>query len=481
MRCNIMYNISIFGSHVSSNLFNDKYIKEYGNYFNVVSSSSKMSLISLMSEPFSLNDLGYENKNIDEKSWDILNHESKKIFLDDLKNKKIDYLILDNLFESQASICCFDEKIITNVDMLNKVKFYDDLNDFEIISMENNPKKYFKLWVESINLFFDYLDLECSNVDVVLHKVRNNSCILRDGGNLSLDFSLNSYCNKFNPIIHKFDRYVEKKFDIDTLELNQIDYPIIKSMGVDFNSSNFINEYYYDGLNKLIMQFNTNALINKLKKDINNNSVNKLNYVKNNNLDLNESGYHFQDGLTNEYFILLESIVNNEISMNHELRNELTKSINELRVFEEIRNHGMVFDNKSNKWVISAGKLIIDDNYLSLTKNSKNVCLANPNYVLTNNKIIEFDVYFDGITSSKILSIRSNKKPLLKASLKDMELHTNKWYHIIIFIENNYAAIHNTYNSKTIEGDVSGLNRFYFRIGGSDTEIRFKNFTIDSL
>lgn len=475
-----MYNISIFGSHVSSNLFNEKYIKEYGNYFNVVSSSSKMSLISLMSESFSLNELGYENESIDEKSLDILNNESKKIFLDDLKNK-IDYLILDNLFESQASICCFDEKIITNVDVLNKVKFYDCLNDFEIISMENNPKIYFKLWKKSIDLFFDYLDLECSDVDVVLHKVRNNSSILMDDGSLSLDFSLNSYCNKFNPIICKFDRYIEKKFDINILELNQMDYPIIKNIDADFNSSNFINEYYYDCLNKLIREFNTNLLINKLKEDINNNS-DKLNYIKNNDLDLNdESCYHFQDGLTNEYFILLESIVNNEISMNHELRNELTKSINELNVFEKFRNKGMVFDNKSNKWVISAGKLIINDNYLSLTKNSKNVCLAHPNYVLTNNKIIEFDVYFDGITSSKMLSIRSNKKILLDASLKGMGLHTNNWYHIIIFIENNYAVIHNTYNSNTIEGDVSGLNRIYFRIGGSDTEIRFKNFTIDSL
>ena len=59
-------------------------------------------------------------------------------------------------------------------------------------------------------------------------------------------------------------------------------------------------------------------------------------------------------------------------------------------------------------------------------------------------------------------------------------ISANEFSHIKIEINDNQCTITNTDTDRSVTGDVTGFNRFYFRIGANES-IQFKNLKIYSI
>ena len=105
-----------------------------------------------------------------------------------------------------------------------------------------------------------------------------------------------------------------------------------------------------------------------------------------------------------------------------------------------------------------------------------NTAVSTINTGISNNIIIEFDLKYNTGSTSPVIQIREGSSNiLLSATRQQLGLSNNEYTHIKISINDNQAVISNSTNTNTVVGDVTGFNRFYFRIGANET-IQFKNF-----
>lgn len=100
---------------------------------------------------------------------------------------------------------------------------------------------------------------------------------------------------------------------------------------------------------------------------------------------------------------------------------------------------------------------------------------------ISDNVCIEFDIQSDtNYSNSNLLSIRQDTTVLLQTARSGLTIFANDFSHIKIEIKNNECTITNTDTDRSVTGDVTGFNRFYFRISANES-IQFKNFKVYSI
>ena len=272
--------IAVLGGCATRDVFNSKINQNYKQYFKIVSSLERSSIISLMDKPIYIENENiinsYNNHDLDNFGTKCLKRDFSKEFLLELKNNKIDYLIIDNLFEARFGILCYENHIITNNTWnLPSTSFYKSLKDYKTISITDNPKKYLKLYKKNFSLFYDYIKNECNDIKIILNRVCGNDKYLDYDGTLKAKYE--DYCNKINPGIYRLNRCIEDNFEIDVIELNMLNYPNDSNHIWGSGSAHFIPEYYEDftkKLNKIIKKDNyinnLNEVIQKQHKEIEN-------------------------------------------------------------------------------------------------------------------------------------------------------------------------------------------------------------------
>ena len=98
-------------------------------------------------------------------------------------------------------------------------------------------------------------------------------------------------------------------------------------------------------------------------------------------------------------------------------------------------------------------------------------------YTTINDNIgIEFDVKV-GYDSARFVTIRNGSTILLGATLLNLGLEMDNWYHIKIEINNGSCTISNNANDNTVIGSVTGFNRLYLN-AHENSYISFRNFVV---
>lgn len=246
--------IAVFGSCASRDVFNSEINPNYKDYFKIVTAAERISMISLMAKPIQIDnpDLikSYENGQLRYFGSKCIEMDFSKTFLLDLKNNTINYLILDNLFESRFGIINFEDKIITNNFWdLYDTQFYKSLENFKVLSMATNPKEYLKLYKKNFNLFYEYINNECGDIKLILNKACDTDKYLDNDGSIKIRET--EYCNEHNQYTYKFNRFIEDNFDVDTIELNIMNYPNDVNHKWGPGTSHYVPEYYKDFTKKL--------------------------------------------------------------------------------------------------------------------------------------------------------------------------------------------------------------------------------------
>lgn len=268
----MVFNIAVFGSCVSRDIFYSQINPNYKDYFNVVLSSQRESLISLMQKPvkFNIKDLKIQPKTqVNNSRTRFLKEDLNKSFLNGL-NSEIDILILDNYFEFRFGILNIDNNhIITNNDWdLPETDFYKNLKIKNPLNISADTDEYLSLWTENVDLFFNYLNTHCPKTKIVLNSARLGYNLLKKDKTVECrkDFKINS--KESNKYIKIFDKYIAKNYDVKVLKFNKkvlLDENHIWGIG----QVHYENSFYEKRLMDLIKIGNNESFISKIRKTVN--------------------------------------------------------------------------------------------------------------------------------------------------------------------------------------------------------------------
>ena len=264
--------IGIFGSCITRDIFRSIF-NNYKEYFEIVSSLERVSLVSLMEEEHSIefNDediLIYplNKKNIFDSK--LLWLDLSKTFLKTI-GENIDYLIIDEFFEVYFGLIKINENYITNNFWhYPKTKFYETISENDKLSLNDNFKEYFDLWTDSCHKFFDYLHENFPHVKVILNKVKLSPKVLKNDGSYYLDGEFQREAEKYNPLIEILENYLEKYYDVLVIDCTK---DVFANENHIWGKASFhlYDNFYNNAFEKILEIINDNPVNNK-KSDNNN-------------------------------------------------------------------------------------------------------------------------------------------------------------------------------------------------------------------
>ena len=216
--------IGIFGSCISRDAFNSFFNHNYKDFFEVKISSQRTSMISILQDVINIDknliEINPPTQQNNARSYFIV-YELNRKFSQDLKEKDIDYLIIDNYLEIRMGILYFNNNIITNNNWdLPATQFYTNLDEKFVFSIIDYPEEYFNIWTKYCNLFFDFLNVFCPDVKVILNKGRVIDKIMREDGSVYVDNEFKKKAEIINPILDKLDGYISANFDVEVINFD---------------------------------------------------------------------------------------------------------------------------------------------------------------------------------------------------------------------------------------------------------------------
>lgn len=220
----MVYSIAVFGSCASRDNFYSVINPNYKKYFNCNASSQRGSLISLMQEPipFKSQDIQILPENrLNNAGTTFIKQDLSKIFLDEIKETKPDYLLIDNYFEVTFGVLNFNKNqlITNNYWDLPKTEFYSQIGNNTKITMYNNPKKYLDLYEEHSDLFMDFLQKHSPDTHLILNPVRLGYKILKKDKSIEVNKKFKENAKNTNKLISKVDKVLKKHRKFTTLKI----------------------------------------------------------------------------------------------------------------------------------------------------------------------------------------------------------------------------------------------------------------------
>ena len=208
------------GCCASRDTFNSKMNPDYKQFFRVKGTGSQLSLISLMAEKqFDYTDEEITARKLTRFQNRVVEKELKKTCLQELIDLDYDYLIIDNYFDMKFGICRVQDKIFTNNTWtITDTPFYKNLKNKEIITIQDTPDEFYKLWCESCDLFFEFAKKYLPDIKIILNPVRNSTSVIElDGSVVHEKDDTYDWLISENKYISILDEYILNNFDVDVL------------------------------------------------------------------------------------------------------------------------------------------------------------------------------------------------------------------------------------------------------------------------
>lgn len=169
--------VAIFGSCVTRDVFNRKFVPGYSDVFTSVAYAGQTSLLSLMDEvvvPPDLSDLSDGTRGEVQK-------EFSRQFLDDIRSRQPEYLILDFFADVHFGCVEWNGKLVSR----NRWKFLTSEAYKQSPSVREHlpfTDEYLQSWTKALDRFLDFVAQESPLTKIVLHRARNVSENVHDDG-----------------------------------------------------------------------------------------------------------------------------------------------------------------------------------------------------------------------------------------------------------------------------------------------------------
>ncbi|AUS11686.1 hypothetical protein EYI23_15225 [Bacillus subtilis] len=220
-----MKKVAVYGSCVTRDNFNSQFNADYKNFFDCVLTQNQSSIISTMSKP---NYIVIDNENMSNHEKNTLKTDFENSFLTEIKSVQPDILILDFFADVHFGYVeiSSNQYITNNRWTLPKTNYYklSIQNKKQSFNIEDHFEKYFSLWKQKFNLFYNYVKLNCPDIKIMLNSARNvhhffdkeeKKKLLINGGNIKI-----IDVDYYNRVWSKFDAYVLDSFsDVEAISL----------------------------------------------------------------------------------------------------------------------------------------------------------------------------------------------------------------------------------------------------------------------
>lgn len=218
-------NFTVFGSCACRDIFNSTINHDYKKYFRIGRDGIRQSIISLMQKPVSYDFSSIEilpknDENAKLTYW--IKEDLDKSFLEYLKEDQFEYILMDTYYDVNYGILDLGGgEFITNNIGINQTEFFRQFDNIKELRIQHNPKKYFKLFSNNCDLFFQFIEENCPDSNVILNPNRHVATLIKKDGEIEEDDSLKNECLKFNKFRDILDEYILNNFDVDILNFSK--------------------------------------------------------------------------------------------------------------------------------------------------------------------------------------------------------------------------------------------------------------------
>lgn len=253
--------VSVFGSCVSRDLFNGRFVADYNDYFDLTSDQQHVSIVSIMSDTIKK----YESSltiegDVSSFYKNNFKRDLSKIYLKELQNNPPEFLILDFYTDAFYGTIEANNSYITNkLWQYKKLNVYSQLEIGREYSVYNNSLEFINLWKKNFDLFMNYLEEYCPNTKIIVNKARfvnkmkdpetNNVLKMTDVIN---DKWKEFHINRFNIIWDLFDTYAIEKYNLLSIDLDFEKYYGDKNHAWGTFYTHYNSEYYTDTFKSLV-------------------------------------------------------------------------------------------------------------------------------------------------------------------------------------------------------------------------------------
>lgn len=326
--------VGVLGSCISRDAFNSNFVPNYKDYFKIEISAQRVSMISLMQKPINIDEnLIKITPNTPENNarTDFIKYDLKKSLLNELIEKNIEYLIIDNYLEIRMGILYFEDNIITNNNWdLPRTEFYKNLEEKFILNIIDYPEEYFNIWSKYCDLFFNFINKNCPNLKVILNKGRAVDKVIKEDGSIYINPDFTKMANEINFFLDKLDSYIQNNFDVYVINF-------------DFNNT-FADENHIWGFGPV--HYSKNYPINLINcvKDITKDNAPKNYDISENPVVSSKSNFFIEnhvEELNNKTKLSINKIIIKKLKNELKYRDKLLDSLeNELKTKKMLSIYG---------------------------------------------------------------------------------------------------------------------------------------------
>ena len=244
------------GSCVTRDNFNSRFNPGYKAMYETVLMQNQSSVISLMSEGFSLTD-DEIGPGTDYDRWNVVT-DLDKSFLVGLGELQPDYLLLDFFGDVHFGVVeVGDGRWVTN----NRWKlwptpYYRALKEsgpLRTLSLDRDTEAYLELWRDAFDRFAAHVRRVAPDTVVVVHHGQNASTLLRAGDRKPVPLQENSKLAKidvarYNRLWKQLDEYASAATGFASIDLTSRDYPTVADHPWGAYYVHYTMEYYADFL-----------------------------------------------------------------------------------------------------------------------------------------------------------------------------------------------------------------------------------------
>lgn len=182
-----MFNISVYGSCVSRDVFNSRFVPDYKDHFQLVCDQQHVSLISLMSPSIDI-DTDHLKGDVSPFYKEVFKQDMNKSFLNKLVETKPDWLLLDFYTDAYyGASLLHDGTYITNkLWQYKKLNAFEQLQPVKALSFEENTVEFIDKWKKALDSFIHTLNEWSSKTKIIVNKAKFIDKLIVEGKETTL-------------------------------------------------------------------------------------------------------------------------------------------------------------------------------------------------------------------------------------------------------------------------------------------------------
>lgn len=251
--------IAVLGSCASRDIFNSKFIADYKDFYECVSTAWQASVISFMSERlwFEENQKGFK-KEISKHQRNTTNRDISKKYRDEFIETQPDYILFDIYTDVKYGIVKTKDRYLTNnPNGFRKSVYYQDAHYEKSLDMFED-EEYMALFYSNFSKFIDWVNINLPNCKVLITKFSETFSYMTKE-NYPVNFKP-EMCETIAKVNKKYDEIYDKlssDYEIPFLDMQT------KTYFADYNHIHGLKPYHYtqqyyddlfNSLNKMVLK-----------------------------------------------------------------------------------------------------------------------------------------------------------------------------------------------------------------------------------